>query len=41
MALTRPENVASQRAFLGNGYRAAGESSIGSVALLRFEKDRG
>ena len=41
VALTRPENVASQRAFLGNGYRAAGQSRIGSVVLLRFEKDRG
>ena len=41
VAFTRPDNVASQRAFLGNGYRVAGQSSTGSLVLLRFEKDRG
>jgi RimJ/RimL family protein N-acetyltransferase len=38
VAFTRPDNVASQRAFLGNGYRAAGDASAEGVALLRFEK---
>jgi UDP-2,4-diacetamido-2,4,6-trideoxy-beta-L-altropyranose hydrolase len=41
LAHTRPENVASQRAFAAAGYTPAGETVHAGVALVSFERLRG